>query len=74
MLRTAQCFAPTHSCNPSPSLWLAADTLAGQRSLALTIPFMASSTVEFIAALKLARAPDVLGWVGGLGRRRQGEQ
>lgn len=37
------------------------DTLAGKRDLALTIPFMAKSTVELIKALKFHRKPDVLG-------------
>lgn len=41
----------------------AADTLAAQRSLPLTIPFMAASTVELMRALNLTGAakPDVLG-------------
>lgn len=39
----------------------AADTLAAKRSLRLSIPFMASSTLELIAALRFPLKPDVLG-------------
>ena len=40
---------------------LSVDTLAAQRSLPLTIPFMATSTVELIDALDFPTKPDVLG-------------
>ena len=39
----------------------AVDTLAAKRSLQLTIPFMAASTLELVAALKFPLKPYVLG-------------
>lgn len=68
-LAAAQCSLPSRrsalmSRSLAAVLYLAADTLASQRRLNLTIPFMAASTVELIAALNLPRKPDVLGWGG----------
>lgn len=50
----------------------AADGLAGQRNLSLSIPAMAESTLGLIHALRFPRKPDVLGWVTSWGREASG--
>lgn len=65
---------PLH--RPAPAT--AVDTQAAQRSLTLTVPWMAASTMGLIRAMNFTSKPDLLGWVlrgaGGVqaGRTSQG--